>query len=148
MILVVQSDLIFPARQDRPVRLILTPNSSSVVISTEIRERGTEMDRSESRIPDMVVCLDGMMSYLVSTYTPVRSWSGHGLSTPLAKGMEVKRAFQGGTILLAWESMRVFYISNHNSGWKSRVNSHEVFQNARCDIWEYPSAASAYRVQH
>jgi hypothetical protein len=95
--------------------------------------------------PDMVVCADDTLSYLVSTYTRVRSWTGHDANTPYygERKHEVDQAFRDGTILPAWKTMHVFYIqSRRTSGWKSPPNSREVFQNAEFDVWECPPSVN------
>jgi uncharacterized membrane protein YvlD (DUF360 family) len=90
---------------------------------------------------DMVVSSDWTVSYLVSTYTRVRSWEGHELNTPFfdERERETSEAFHSGTILPAWKTMHVFYVASHDqSGWKPPSNSREVFHNAQFDIWECP----------
>jgi hypothetical protein len=94
--------------------------------------------------PDMVVCADDSISYVVSTYTRVRSWAGNDSITPSygERKREVDQAFRDGTILPAWKTMHVFYVALHgSSGWKPPPNSREVFHNAQYDVWECPPSA-------
>jgi hypothetical protein len=101
---------------------------------------------SESAVPpDMVVCADSNLSYLVSTYTRVRSWAGFDSNTPSYEDRkrEVDQAFRDGTILPAWKTMLVFYVASHGpSGWKPPPNAREVFQNSEFDVWECPPAVN------
>jgi hypothetical protein len=120
----------------------LSPNSLSAFSVT--RDQKDVLDwLSQSAVPpDMVVSQDLRVGYLTSTYTRVRSWSGHGLNTPSTdqRMREVRQAFQEGTILPAWQSMHVLYVSYHNAGWKPPANSRAVFHNAGYDVWECPPA--------
>ena len=91
--------------------------------------------------PDMVVCADDTLSYMVSTYTRVRSWTGHDLNTPSndERWREIDQVFRQGTILPVWKTMHVFYVVSHDeSGWKAPQNSRKVFHNAQFDVWECP----------
>ena len=96
---------------------------------------------------DMVVTADPLLGYLVSTYTRVRSWAGHGAVTPNfeQRALESEQAFQGGVILPAWTTMHVFYIqrSPEDAGWKPPPGSNEVFWNAGYAVWECTPAKSA-----
>jgi hypothetical protein len=89
---------------------------------------------------DMVVCADFTVSFLVSTYTRVRSWKGLEYHTPSYKERvrEVDEAFRDGTIQPAWKTMHVFYVASRDqSGWKPPQNTCKVFHNAEFDVWEY-----------
>ena len=65
------------------------------------------------RSGDMVVCQDGLISYLVSTYTPALSWQGHFRNTPSMerRHSEVERLFGEGRVLPEWKRQGVFYVS-------------------------------------
>jgi hypothetical protein len=89
----------------------------------------------------MVVCADDTLSYMVSTYTRVRSWAGHDLNTPSndERWREIYQAFREGKIQPVWKTMHVFYVASHDeSGWKAPQNSRKVFHNAQFDVWECP----------
>jgi len=60
----------------------------------------------------------------------------------------VERACRDGAILPARESLHIFYISSHDAGWKAPANSSDVFNDARCDVWEYLPAQNAWEAQH
>jgi hypothetical protein len=123
----------------------LSPNASSAVNMTK-DQKGVLDWLDRNAVPrDMVVCQDARISYLVATYTRVRSWYGHGMNTPWAhqRFAEAQDAFKQGTILPAWKEMRVFYVAPRVLGWKPPPNSTEVFQNAGYDVWECPPAGAA-----
>lgn len=95
---------------------------------------------------DMVVCSDDNLSYLVSTYTSVRSWKGHGVNTPwsVERDREVAQAFQSGIFLPVWKTMHVFYVVSHDiNGWTPPPNSRMVFQNKQFDVWDCPPVFKA-----
>jgi hypothetical protein len=62
---------------------------------------------------DTVVAQDGLVSYLVSTYTPALSWQGHEHNTPAMalRHEEVERVFNAGQALPEWQKHGVFYVS-------------------------------------
>ena len=102
--------------------------------------------------PELVVTSDLYMSYLVSTYSRVRSWAGYGASTPHYKerSLDSARAFQDGVVLPEWENLDVLYVRRLKDYplWKPPANSKEVFHNAWYDIWECPPVRSASEAQH
>ncbi len=113
--------------------------SQAVLITGEQKEVLNWLGRTA--VPrDMVVTADPMLGYLVSTYTRVRSWAGHGANTPdiEQRALESRQAFQGSVILPAWTAMHVFYVqrSSLDAGWKPPANSKEVFRDAGYTIWE------------
>jgi hypothetical protein len=65
------------------------------------------------RSGDMVVCEDSLISYLVSTYTPARSWQGHRFNTPAIQERrdEVQRFFKEGRILPEWKIPTLVIVS-------------------------------------
>ena len=95
--------------------------------------------------PDMVVCDDQTVSYLVSTYTRVRSWRGHFFNTPesLQRGSEVDNAFQHEQFLPQWEQSNVFYVSLRASGWKPPPREGALFSNGTYTIWGNPLSRAA-----
>jgi hypothetical protein len=126
----------------------LIPNSqlSDAIILTRNQKQVLDWLGRTAAPPDMVVCQDDLVSYLVSTYTRVRSWTGHDSNTPSydERSREVDAAFQDGTILPAWKAMHVFYVASHGpSAWKHPPNAREVFHNAQFDVWECPPAMQA-----
>jgi hypothetical protein len=87
--------------------------------------------------PDMVVCQDSMVSYLVSTYTRVRSWEGHAMLTPFyaQRAAEIDRAFGAGHILPEWERLRVYYVAELGNNWSPPSNTAELYQNGEFVVW-------------
>jgi hypothetical protein len=86
--------------------------------------------------PDMVVCEDPKVSYLVSTYTRVRSWYGHPFNTPDAqeRASESANAFDLEKFQPAWSKMPVFYVANRKK-WVPPVDESELFHNDTFEIW-------------
>jgi hypothetical protein len=87
--------------------------------------------------PDMVVSQDETVSYLVSTYTRVRSWEGHKFNTPQSqqRQTEVQQEFLTGRTLPEWERMRVFYVVEQHGNWRAPVNTVELYRNHELAIW-------------
>jgi hypothetical protein len=69
--------------------------------------------RGNLKAGDMVVCRDQLISYLVSTYTPARSWQGHNKITPdlPRRHGDVERFFGEGYVQEAWKRPGVFYVT-------------------------------------
>jgi hypothetical protein len=123
----------------------LNPHSvvSDAIVLTKSQKQILNWLGATAVPPDMVVCADDTLSYLVSTYTTVRSWSGHDSNTPsyAERRSEIDRAFRDRTILPVWTTMHVFYVAEHDqSGWEPPQNSRKVFHNAEFDVWECPPA--------
>lgn len=87
--------------------------------------------------PDMVVCQDEMVSYLVSTYTPVRSWLGHWANTPdnQKRKDEVQQEFLYGRTLPEWQRMHILYINERSNNWSPPLNTVELYQNREYAVW-------------
>jgi uncharacterized protein YaiI (UPF0178 family) len=89
---------------------------------------------------DMVVCQDGLLSYLVSTYTPALSWQGHEHNTPSMdqRHAEVERAFNAGQALPDWRRHGVFYVSP--SAWvpPPDLSLTQRYTNSDFSIWSTP----------
>jgi hypothetical protein len=88
--------------------------------------------------PALVVCEDNRVSYLVSTYTRVRSWAGHDYNTPAfrQRSREVAATFHGGSILPQWERTRVYYVAFRASNWVQPPGAVEAYQNGRFIVWD------------
>jgi hypothetical protein len=89
---------------------------------------------------DMVVCQDTLISYLVSTYTPGRSWQGHEHNTPLLEKRqdEIESAFSQGRILPEWERRGVYYVSP--AAWlpPAQLSLTRRYENHGFSIWAAP----------
>jgi hypothetical protein len=87
--------------------------------------------------PVMVVCPDPILSYLVSTYTSVRSWYGHPYNTPWyeQRRSEVNQAFEQERFLPEWSRMHVLYISDRRADWRPPGHEVGLFQNDTFTVW-------------
>jgi hypothetical protein len=126
----------------------LNPHSeiSSAIALTKSQEQVLNWLRRSTAPPDMVICSDDKISYLVSAYTRIRSWKGHYANTPSfrERSREVEQVFRDGKVLPVWTTLHVFYIaSRDDSGWEPPQNSRKVFHNAQFDIWECPPRTNA-----
>ena len=92
------------------------------------------------RAGDLIVCQDGLVSYLVSTYSPALSWQGHEHNTPLMdqRHDEVERVFNEGQALPEWKRHGVFYVSP--AAWIPPVDLSliERYSNSEFAIWATP----------
>jgi hypothetical protein len=89
---------------------------------------------------DMVICEDPLISYLVTAYTPARSWQGHHTNTPLIeqRSNEVQQAFSQGRILPEWNRHGVFYVSPAAWPPPAGVLLQRRYGNNEFSIWAYP----------
>lgn len=119
---------LYPARKSQAITL--TKDQEAVL---EWLDRNTAP-------PEMVVCQDVLVSYLVSTYTPVRSWLGHHLNTPLVgqRRMEVEQAFLAGRILPEWDRMDVLYVVLRSNNWSPPPGTAELYHNDQFAVWGRP----------
>jgi hypothetical protein len=92
------------------------------------------------RSGDMVVCQDGLISYLVSTYTPGRSWQGHEKNTPSIERRhdEVERVFNQGQVLPELKRHGVLYVSP--AAWlpPAELSLQRRYENSEFSIWASP----------
>jgi hypothetical protein len=114
--------------------------SSDILITLQQKEILDWLGKTATP-PAIVVTGDELLGYLVSTYSPIRSWAGHGLNTPHSeqRHLESAQAFEENNLLPAWASMHIFYIqrSSQDANWKPPTGSKEVFRNADYVAWEY-----------
>lgn len=89
---------------------------------------------------DMVVCRDELISYLVSTYSPARSWQGHEKNTPSMERRheEVERAFSQGRILPEWKRNSVIYVSPVAWSPPADLSLRRGYANSDVAIWVAP----------
>jgi hypothetical protein len=92
------------------------------------------------RSGDTVVCQDTMVSYLVPTYTPGRSWKGHEKNTPymVQRYFEIERAFSQGSILPEWKRHGVFYVSPAAWSPPAELSLERRYSNSEFAIWASP----------
>lgn len=89
------------------------------------------------RSGDMVVCQDELISYLISTYTPARSWQGHAFNTPYMEQRhgEVERLFKEGRVLPEWGRSGTFYVSP--AAWQPprSLSLERRYENNEFSVW-------------
>ncbi len=90
-----------------------------------------------ARPPEVVVCGNWMLSYLLPTYTSVRGWQGHPNNTPNfdQRWSESKRAFAEGRILPEWRQTEVIYISDRSRDWHPPDGVAELYRNSEFSVW-------------
>ncbi len=89
---------------------------------------------------DMVVSQDEMVSYLVSTYTPARSWWGHLKNTPYLteRRDEAERAFSQGLVLPQWKQHGVIFVSPATWSPPADLSLQQRYGNSEFTIWGSP----------
>jgi hypothetical protein len=94
------------------------------------------LDRN-ARPPEMVVCQDELVSYLVSTYSTVHSWRGHHSNTPFVnqRREEVQGLFLAGRVLPEWDGMPVLYVALQSTKWIPPPGSKELYHNNQYIVW-------------
>jgi uncharacterized protein YaiI (UPF0178 family) len=89
---------------------------------------------------NLVVCQDGLVSYLVSTYSPALSWQGHEHNTPFMelRHDEVERVFNQEQALPEWKRHGVFYVSP--AAWvpPADLSLTQRYANSEFAIWATP----------
>ena len=88
-------------------------HNGAALTLTKTRSATLQWLKQNLRAGDMVICQDSLISYLVSTYTPARSWQGHMFNTPSIgrRSYEVERLFREGRVLPEWNKQGLFYVS-------------------------------------
>jgi hypothetical protein len=89
---------------------------------------------------DMVVCQDPLISYLVTAYTPGRSWQGHELNTPMLqqRQAEIGAAFSQGPILPEWQRHGVYLVSPAAWSPPAQLSFMRLYGNTGFSIWAAP----------
>jgi hypothetical protein len=92
------------------------------------------------RAGDLVICQDGLVSYLVSTYTPALSWQGHEHNTPWMdrRHGEVEQLFNQGHSLPEWKRHGVFYVSPAEWIPPPDLSLTQRYANSEFAIWVSP----------
>ena len=119
------------SREDPPTPLALTHSEWAVL----------EWLDENAVQGSMVVCDDPLVSYLVSTYTPIRSWAGHMPNTPSfdQRQKEVTEAFRDGHILQKWEAMPTYYVPMRVDDWHPPANVTGLYHNEEFTIFGPPA---------
>ena len=89
---------------------------------------------------DMVICQDRLISYLVSTYTPARSWQGHLFNTPSIgqRHDEVEDFFKEGRILPQWNLPGMYYVSPAEWMPPKKLSLQRRYGNSEFLVWASP----------
>jgi hypothetical protein len=76
-----------------------------------------------SRRGDVVLSEDDSVGYLLTVYTPLRSWRSHYANTPWSaqRQAELKDFFAHGTVIRAWSQFRLLVVFRASSPWQERV---------------------------
>lgn len=112
---------VLPLR-DPPIPLEITQSEKSVLDWLNSHA----LPRSE------VVSEDSLIGYLVSVYTPDRSWFGHWCNTPFAakREQETTQAFQDHKILPEWTTAPTYFVAKRADNWHPPANFKELYENA------------------
>jgi hypothetical protein len=112
-------------------------NNEYLVSLTKDQSEALSWLSQNVRAGDLVVCQDGLISYLVSTYTPALSWQGHEHNTPWMdrRHDEVERVFNQGKSLPEWKRHGVFYVSPPAWVPPPDLSLTERYTNSEFAIW-------------
>lgn len=117
-------------------------NDAAITISRNQKAVLEWLDRN-TKPPEMVVSQDVEVSYLVSTYTRIRSWRGHQFNTPLSwqRRIELEQVFLTGHVLAEWDRMRVVYVVyRSNDKWRPPPGTTELYRNSDFAVWGHGNA--------
>jgi hypothetical protein len=91
---------------------------------------------------DMVICQDSMISYLVSVYTPGRSWKGHDQTTPYMteRSNEIDQLFNQGIVLPAWQKSGVIFVGPAAWSPPAALPLTRVYEDPGFSIWTAPQS--------
>ena len=115
-------------------------NNEYLVSLTKNQSAALSWLSQNAKSGDLIVCQDGLLSYLVATYTPALSWQGHEHNTPFMdrRHEEVERVFNEGQALPDWQRHGVFYVSP--AGWTppADLSLTQRYTNTDFAIWASP----------
>jgi len=80
------------------------------------------MNRPENR-GSVVVSQDDDVGYLLTTYTPLRSWFSHRVNTPnnMQRFEEIQKFFGSGAITDAWRDLPLLIVFRDSTSWRQRT---------------------------
>jgi hypothetical protein len=92
-------------------------------LSTDERALFDWMNRPENR-GSVVVSQDDDVGYLLTTYTPLRSWFSHRVNTPrnMQRYEEIGRFFESGAITDAWRELPLLIVFRDSTAWRERTS--------------------------
>jgi hypothetical protein len=99
------------------------------------------MNRPENR-GSVVVSQGDDVGYLLTTYTPLRSWFSHRVNTPnnMQRFEEIGKFFESGVITDAWRELPLLIVFRDSSAWRERVAGfapapvEQVYANGRYTV--------------
>jgi hypothetical protein len=93
-------------------------------LSADQRALFAWMNRPENR-GSVVVSEDQTVGYLLTTYTPLRSWASHRVNTPGAvkRLEEIERFFESGAIVDRWRELPLLIVFRDSTAWSQRAAS-------------------------
>ena len=79
------------------------------------------MNRPENQ-GSVVVSEDETVGYLLTTYTPLRSWASHRVNTPgnMQRYGEIERFFESGAIVDKWRELPLLIVFRDSTVWRQR----------------------------
>ena len=102
----------------------LPPNSLTLGfgLSAEQRALFDWMNGAENR-GSVVVSQDDVVGYLLTTYTPLRSWLSHRVNTPgtTRRSEEIESFFGSGAIADAWRDLPLLIVFRDSTAWRQRA---------------------------
>jgi hypothetical protein len=102
----------------------LPPDSPMLGFGLSADERAlfAWMNRPENR-GSVVVSEDPTVGYLLTTYTPLRSWASHRVNTPGAvkRLEEIERFFESGAIVDRWRELPLLIVFRDSTAWSQRA---------------------------
>ena len=80
------------------------------------------MNRPENR-GSVVLSQDDNVGYLLTTYTPLRSWLSHSVNTPRStqRFEEIERFFRSGAITETWRELPLLIVFRDSTAWRQRA---------------------------
>jgi len=92
-------------------------------LSTDERALFDWMNRPENR-GSVVVSQDDDVGYLLTTYTPLRSWFSHRVNTPrnMQRYEEIGRFFESGAITDVWRELPLLIVFRDSTAWRERTS--------------------------
>lgn len=98
----------------------------------------------------VVLSEDETVGYLLTVYTPLRSWRSHYANTPWNRPRlnELRAFFQSGTVVDAWRRLPMLVVFRDSTNWRRRtagfapLSPEPVYVNASYAVVSVPGSAS------
>lgn len=104
-------------RQPRPLGLVLKPDEAELL---------RWLDHPSNR-GTVVAAEADTIGYLVTAYTPLRSWRSHKFNTPFTfrRDEELKAFFEGGVVPEEWHGLSILLVFRDTTDWRTRLGAFE-----------------------